>query len=258
MYSIDGDDMDAYVDLSYIFHIVTLVNLPYYFKKILNVKMNKMELFTLFIFSIVLYFNVFLFFNYKYLNLVFLFGYFFIVYKKCFLKYLLLYLLVYYANISTVMLFSDHIYLLNGLVMLNNGLSFFWILSEILNILIIEIIMFSIKSIKLLKNYKINVEIAIDDEIIKCSGYIDSGNTLTIDTFPVIFLKEKYFTKKEYKQVLIKGIGTKNCKCFKTLIFINGQAKEVICASGSNEGFKGCDCLINIHLLKENENETIE
>ena len=31
------------------------------------------------------------------------------------------------------------------------------------------------------------------------------------------------------------------------------KEKEVIVASGSNNGFKGCDCLLNIHLLEGEE-----
>lgn len=250
--------MNAYLDLSYIFHVITLLNIPYYFKRITNVKIRKIELLSLMIFSIVLYYNVFIFNGYKHINLIFLLIYFLIVYRKNFIKCYLLYLFIYYSNIATVMIFSNQIYLLNGVVMINSPGSFFLIVLETMNIIIIEIIMFSIKSIKLLKNYKIDVKIDLDNKWINCNGYIDSGNTLMIDDLPVIFLKEKYFLNKEYEEMMVKGIGIKKCKYFKTNVILKDKVKEVICASGSNEGFKGCDCLINIHLFKEENDETIK
>lgn len=251
LYSLSGDEMNAYIDLSYIFHVLVLLTLPYYFKKILNVRMKKMELIGLIIFSIVLYFNVFLFDNYGYINLVFLLAYFLLVYHKKFLKYYLLYLFAYYSNIATCMIFTTNIYLLNGVVLLNTPTSFFYISLELVNIMLIEIILFSIRSIKLLRNYKIKIRIRFKDKFSDFIGYIDSGNTLIVDGLPVIFLKDSYFLKDDYKEMVVNGIGTRKCKYFKTSVIINDMEREVICASGNSKGFKGCDCLINIHLLEE-------
>jgi hypothetical protein len=250
--------MNAYLDLSYIFHLITLINIPYYFKRILNVKIRKIEVLSLMIFSLVLYFNVFIFMEYKYINLVFLLGYFFLVYHKRCIEYCLLYLFVYYANIATCMIFSTNIYLLNMMVFLNSPSSFFLVFSQLMNIIFIEIIMLSIKSIKLLKNYRVKVKIKMRKDFKEYSAYIDSGNTLLVDDLPVIFLKEIYFKDNIYKEMIVNGIGKKKCKYFKTDIIFNNMKRKVICASASNDGFKGCDCLINIHLLKEDNDEIIK
>lgn len=250
--------MNAYVDLSYIFHVITLFNLPYYFKRIINVRIKKIELLSLIIFSLVLYFNVFVFEEYKYINYIFLLIYFLLVYKNNFFKYYMLYLFVYYSNIAVTMIFTTNIYIMNGVVFLNTEKSFFLILLESMNILFIEIIMLTIRSIKLLKNYKTKISIKIGIEYKEYSAYIDSGNTLLIEGLPVIFLKEKYFTSKKYNEMYVSGIGERKCKYFKTNVVFNNGKREVICASGGNEGFKGCDCLINIHLLEEIKDETIE
>lgn len=251
LYPLIGDEMDAYIDLSYIFHVLVLLTIPYYFKKILDVTMKKMELIGLVIFSIVLYFNVFLFGNYGYINLIFLLFYFLLTYQKKFLKYYLVYLFAYYSSIATCMIFTTNIYLLNGVVLLNTPVSFFYILFELVNIILIEIILFSIKTIKLLKNYKVKIRIRVKDEFSDFIGYIDSGNTLIVEGLPVVFLKDSYFKKDNYKEMVVNGIGTRKCKYFKTSVIINNKEKEVICASGNSKGFKGCDCLINIHLLEE-------
>lgn len=244
--------MNAYLDLSYIFHILILFTLPYYHKRILNEKLNKLLLISLIVFSLVLYFNVFIFGNYKYINLVFLLVYFLLIYKDKFLKYYLLYLFVYYSNVATTMIFSNDIYLYKGLVFLNSENSFIYIIFILMNIIFIEIIFFSIKSIKLLRNYKSKVKIKVKDKFISCSAYMDSGNTVCIDGLPVVFLRECYFNRDD-KEIVISGIGKKVCKYFKSIIILNEKEKEVIVASGSNNGFKGCDCLLNIHLLEGEE-----
>ena len=199
--------MDAYVDLSYLFHIITLCNIPYYFKKILNIKVSKIELVSFFVFSIVLYFNVFIFRNYPYLNLLFLLVYFLLIYHKRFIKPYLVYLFIYYSNIATSMIFTTNIYLINGLVFLNTPSSIFFVITQLMNIIFIELIMFTIRSIKLLKNYRVKIKIKFKDEYSDFSGYIDSGNTLLVDGLPVIFLKDSYFTEDSYKEMIVNGVG---------------------------------------------------
>lgn len=248
--------MDAYIDLSFIFHVIVLFTLPYYYKRILNIKIKKMELLSIVIFSFVLYFNVFIFSVYKYLNLLFLLIYFLILYKKQFIKYYLLFMFVYYSNIATTMIFSNDIYLLNCVVFLASVEAIFYVLFIFMNILFIEIITFSIKSIRLLKNYRSHIKIKLNNEFSDFVGYIDSGNTLLVEGLPVVFLKDIYFSEND-KEMIVHGIGARSCKYFKTIVIFQNKEKEVIVAS-SNSGFKGCECLINIHLLEEKRNETIK
>jgi hypothetical protein len=110
--------------------------------------------------------------------------------------------------------------------------------------------MLSIKAIKLCKNYRFIIKVKLNDKYIKFLGYLDSGNTLLIEGIPVIFLKEEYFVKGNYQEMIVRGIGNSKCKYFKTKVVINDIEKEVICAS-SKTGFKGCECLININLMGE-------
>ena len=249
--------MNAYLDLSFIFHILILFTLSYYYKRILNKKLDKLILISLIIYSLVLYFNVFIFSNYSYINLVFLLVYYLLLYRKKFIKYYFLYLFVYYSNVATTMIFTSDIYLYNGVVFLNSETSFIYILTILMNIIFIEIIFFSIKSIKLLRNYKSTIMIKLKDKFISFSAYIDSGNTVCVDGIPVIFLKENYFSSND-KEMIINGIGSRVCKYFKTKVIYENKEMEVIVASGSKNGFKGCECLLNIHLLEENKDETIK
>ena len=243
--------MNAYLDLSYICHVITLLNVPYYFKRIINVHFRKIEVILLGLVSIILYFNAFMYTQYPYLNYLYLLLYYVIIYKKNFLKYYVLFLFIYYGNLATCLLFTRNLYLYHGLIFVNQSQAFFNIFIQFINIIIVEIFTLSIHSIKLLKNYRINISIELNNEIKDLSGYIDSGNTLIYDGLPVIFIKEKYLKTEFSKEMIVEGIGKRNCKYFETNININGNKKRVICASGDDRGFKGCDCLLNITLLED-------
>ena len=210
------------------------------------------------VYSLILYSNVFIFEEYSNINLIFILVYFGILYRKKFIKYFLIFILSYYGNVSTSMLFTSKIYLYNNLIFIHDPSGFIYIIHQLINIFLIEIICYGVKSIKLLKNYKTNISIKLNDHFSDFSGYIDSGNTLIIDDMPVIFLKEKYFVNKKYKELMVKGMGERKCKYFTTQVILDNKIKNVICASGNNNGFKGCDCLVNIYLLKGDNDEIIK
>lgn len=246
--------MNAYIDISFLFHVLILITLPYYYKRILNVKFRFIEVLSLIAFSLLLYFNVFVFENNLYLNYISLLFYFMLVYQKKFVKYLFLFYFVYYSNVAITSIFTFDIYLLKGVVFLNTPSSFLFIFIELVNIILIEIIFFSIRSIKLYLNYRMDIDIRVNKDFINVKGYLDSGNTLIIDDLPVIFLKEEYFNDYGYKEMIVKGIGYNKCKYFVTEVIFNNNKRKVICASSKN-GFKGCDCLININLLEDHIDE---
>ena len=120
--------MNTYLDLSYFYSIIVVFTMPYYFKRLLNTNFSMLEVVTLSIFNIVLYFNCFIFKEYNYMNILFMFCYFAIVYfKKC-IKYFFVYLFSYYSSVSYGIILSNNIYIYKGLVMLNEYKSFllFW------------------------------------------------------------------------------------------------------------------------------------
>jgi len=243
--------MDAYLDISFIFTITNILTLPYFYKKILSVKISAIELISLISFNLVLYFNAFLFSNYRYMNLIFLIVYFFVVYRANFIKYLFIYILIYYSNISYALMISKDIYLYRGVILINNPASFIWIITIVVNIIFIEIIMLTIRSIKLLHNYKMNVEIEIFNHIYYLSGYMDSGNTLIKGNLPVVFISDSYLKGDGFKEMIVKGVGTRKCKYIEGKIKIDNVSKDVIYAFVDDINFKGCECLLNINLMEE-------
>lgn len=241
----------AYIDLSYIYSVIISLTYVYFSKRILGIKLNCIECISIIFLNIILYFNVFILPEFKFINIIFIFIYFFITYRGKTFKCFVLYLLVYYGAISYGLILDSNIYIHNFVVLLNSEISFFYVITGFINIVVIEIILFSIKSIKLLSNYKMNVEVEIDGEIYKVNAYMDSGNTLIKEDLPVIFLNDYYLEKKANEVMEISGVGVRKCKYKRAKVFINNNYINVICALVNDMNFKGCNCLLNIHLLKE-------
>lgn len=127
---------------------------------------------------------------------------------------------------------------------------FFYILLCPLLILIIEVITRSIKSLILLKKYRYNVKLTIQNKIYNLSAYFDSGNTLKFKDIPVIFLtnelKDKNFI---YEKLLVEGIGKQESHYLKGKIVFENKEKDVYCAYVKKKSFNGCKCLLNVYLL---------
>ena len=244
--------MDAYVDLSYIYSVIVVLISPYYLERLLKVKVKIMDLVSLSVFYIVLYFNVFIFSEYKYINILFLLVYFLLVYFKKGIKLFIGFIFCYYSSISYSIILSNNFYLYRGVIFINSPKSFYIVLTAFLNIILIELIMLTIKKIKLLANYNMRVNIIIDSCNVWVSGYMDSGNTLIKNNKPVIFLNESYMKGDNYKEMLVSGMGERKCRYVEGKIIINDHIKDVVYAFVNGVSFKGCECLLNIHLLEEN------
>lgn len=128
--------------------------------------------------------------------------------------------------------------------------SFFYILISPLLLLIINIITKSIKSLILLKRYRYNVKLTLDDENYEVSAYFDSGNTLKYKDLPVVFLT-KTMKKKNltYEKMYVRGIGNSYSEYVKGKILFENKESEVYCAYVKKKSFNGCDCLLNVYLL---------
>lgn len=245
-----GDAMNAYLDLSYIYSLAFVITTPYYFKRILNYKMSVIEIISICFFTIILYFNAFLFGDYKHINLLFLLIYFLVVYQKRFVKFYMIYVFSYYSSLSYGLIISQNIYLYKWVILVSNPGSFFLFLTAFINIFVIEIVMLTIKKIKLLSNYKIKAEIEIGNETYSVIGYMDSGNTLIKEDKPVIFLSTKYLKIDNTKEMIVTGMGVKKCKYVEAKINILNIRKDIICAFVDGISFKGCACLLNIYLME--------
>lgn len=243
--------MEAYIDISYIFHFLLLLNSIRLMKIFTNKTFNKKSIILLSITSLVLYLNVLLYTaNSVLLNTSYYLIAFYLIFKKFFIKPLFCFVFSYYSQLAIIRLFTNGIYLYKGVVMIYNPNSFFYILICPIIILIIEIITKSIKSLILLKKYRYKVTLKIKNKTYNLDGYFDSGNTLKFKDLPVVFLINELKDKKEnYEKILINGIGKENSEYLKGKILFQNKERDVYFAYINKKSFNGCSCLLNVYLL---------
>lgn len=243
--------MNAYLDISYIFHLILCISSAKFMKIISNYKLTRKKIFFLEITSLVLYINLFVFFEKSMIyNVLYFLLVFYIFFKKDFLKPLFSFVFAYYSQIAIIRIFTNGIYLYKGIIMIHNPTSFLYILICPLLLLIIEIITRSIKSLIMLKKYRYEVKIIIQNKIYNLNAYFDTGNTLKFKELPVIFLSNDLKDKNvEYEKILVEGIGKENSEYLKGKILFENKEKDVYCAYVNKKSFNGCKCLLNVYLL---------
>jgi len=134
--------------------------------------------------------------------------------------------------------------------MIHNPDGFFYILICPILLIIIEIITRSIKALVLLKKYRYEVKVTIQNKSYNLNAYFDSGNTLKFKDLPVIFLTNELKDKNvEYEKILVEGIGKESSEYLKGKILFDNKEKDVYCAYVNKKSFNGCKCLLNVYLL---------
>lgn len=243
--------MEAYIDISYIFHLLLILCSLRFMKIISSYALNRKKIFFLEITSLIIYINVLMFSNQSVIyNIFFYIILFFIFYKSKFIVPLISFIFAYYSQVAIVRIFTNGIYLYKWVIMIHTPSSFFYILVCPLLLLIVELITRSIKSLIFLKKYKYQIKLTIKNKIYNLSAYFDSGNTLKFKDTPVIFLTNELKDKNvEYEKMLVEGIGIQNSDYLKGKILFRNEEKEVYCAYVNKRSFNGCKCLLNVYLL---------
>lgn len=172
-----------------------------------------------------------------------------------------------YLYLSSIVL-GGSLYLLNieltyqnqGIIFYKNKMSINFIILVILAPIIIYIY---IKECKNLKNNYSNyhkVEIKIRDKIIKCTGFLDTGNKLT-DPYkkrPVILINNNNLANLDLNKIIVPAhtvIGTKLIECIKIneLYIDNKKIKKEVLLGIIDKKIKidGIDCLLHYKIMEE-------
>lgn len=243
--------MEAYIDISYIFHLLLILSSLKFMKIISSYSLNRRKTILLEITSLVIYINVLLFSDQGIIyNIFYYMILFFIFYKNKFIVPLLSFIFAYYSQVSIIRIFTNGVYLYKWIVMIYTPSSFFYIVICPLLLLIVELLTRSIKSLIFLKKYRYDVKLTIQNKVYNLNAYFDSGNTLKFKDTPVIFLTNELKDKNvEYEKMLVEGIGWQNSDYLKGKILFRNEEKDVYCAYVNKRSFNGCKCLLNVYLL---------
>jgi len=243
--------MEAYIDISYIFHILLIISSLKFMKIISTYTMNKKK-YAFFAFSsLILYFNVLLYPNSSiYLNVFYYIFMFFIFYKSKFVLPLLTFIFAYYSQLALITILTNNIYLYKGVIMIYRPIGFMYILIAPILLVIVHLVTKSIKALMFLKKYRYQVKVIVNNQSYDISAYFDSGNTLKFKDLPVIFLTNEFKDKNiKYEKILTSGIGKQESDYLKGKILFQEQEKDVYCAYVNKKSFNGCKCLLNVYLL---------
>ena len=172
-----------------------------------------------------------------------------------------------FLYISSIVL-GGALYLLNiefsyknqGIIFYKNKLSINFVVLIIMSPIILYIYIKESKSLKNnYSNYR-NVEIYINNDKLKYTGYIDTGNKLK-DPYkkrPIILINNNYIQKKDINKIFVPAhtiIGTKIIECIKInkLKIDNKEIKKEVLLGFIDKKIKidGIDCLLNTEIMEE-------
>lgn len=172
-----------------------------------------------------------------------------------------------FLYISSIVL-GGALYLLNielsyknqGIIFYKNKLSINFIILIITTPIILYIYIKECKNLKINYSNYHKVEIKINNETIKCNGFIDTGNKLK-DPYkkrPIILMNNNYLEKKDINKIIVPAhtiMGTKLIECIKinNLKIDNNEIKKEVLLGFINKKIKidGIDCLLNYEIMEE-------
>ena len=172
-----------------------------------------------------------------------------------------------FLYLSSIVL-GGALYLLNiefsyknqGIIFYKNKLSINFIILIITTPIILYIYIKECKSLKTNYSNYHKVEIKINNETIKCNGFIDTGNKLK-DPYkkrPIILMNNNYLEKKDINKIIVPAntiMETKIIECIKinNLKIDNNEIKKEVLLGFINKKIKidGIDCLLNYEIMEE-------
>ena len=106
--------MEAYIDISYIFHLLLILSSLKFMKIISSYSLSRKRTIFLEITSLIIYINVLLFPNQSIVyNSFYYIFIFFIIYKSKFIIPLISFIFAYYSQVGIIRIFTNGIYLYN-------------------------------------------------------------------------------------------------------------------------------------------------
>ncbi|MCI5745508.1 MAG: sigma-E processing peptidase SpoIIGA [Erysipelotrichaceae bacterium] len=243
--------MQAYLDLSLIVFIFNL-SLSFIYSLIIFDKIKYQICFittSIFIGIVSAIINV-LFIPYFFIFINVLYGLFLAIFDLKYLKIILTFLIIFYINYGFLLLIGG-CFLYKGILLISIPFISLFILIEPLYITIIYLLSNIIYKYFKYKKFKLKCKIFVENKQFKGMGYYDTGNCLTYNSKPVIFIKGHPFSNQG-EVIRIKGIN--DCLftylAYNGKILINKYEKDVyVVFINNNVNFNDCQFLLNKYII---------
>ncbi len=240
-----GDDMNVYVDLSFLGLLLNALAATLYTASIVG-KRRKLLLKIAFIFAsslVIIFYRSSWYLGAIYLLIIVC------IYYQIHIKEVLIYFFFYFSVVLIESLFINQIHLAGILPLAKNTMALFIYISMLLAGLIMRFVL--IKLCKYIRHQQFTYQFILISEgkSLKLKGYYDSGNSLTVKELPVIFIKQTNICTPPTKmieydpnQLVIGEIELKHkCKHI--------RQRVLVAKVSGNYDFYGCDCLLNVLLI---------
>lgn len=237
--------MNIYVDLSFLIALFNNITAYAFTRKLKSSKTKKIStiLFLIFSsFSVCFYRCDIWWIPLIYLLILNLFYFCF------FIKDILIHLFFYFCLIGMQMLFKNHLFINNFLALALDIYALGIVLLININSLVLRVIF--IKLIRYFKNqkYVYSVDLIFENKHLKLKAYYDSGNCMTFDSIPVVFIKDENIKTKTLSTIKYQVDKLKDGE----IIVKNKRKirrKVKVSKVSSAYDFNGCECLLNALLL---------
>ena len=216
------------------------ISVFYLLSFILNFKVKMKDNIYL-IFHVIVTTILFLRYENAYLSIFLMFIYFVYRYRVSSIVYIVVYYIIFFSYISFIELINPYMIYRGFLLHISVSNTFVCYFVPVLNIFAIRYINILLKKMIKRMKYTYNVIVKIDDRVRRYKGYYDSGNTLTYNYRPVIFLRGINSNKKIEFEC---ANNSSSSSYVKGEVYVNKKYFSVYIAS-SNRSFNGCDVLLN-------------
>lgn len=181
----------------------------------------------------------------------------FVFYKKNFFKHLIL-LYIYLSTICFFinLTFKDETGFKNLILIIKSVIGAWAILLDVIFYFAVDLSILIVDRLFHLKDFKMDVLLSSSKENRQVKAYYDSGNTLTIEKSPVIFIKKdtiKFDIQDEIHPSLPLTIPFKYEGIYRVKIHMGISSRSYAAYAitvSKNEDLYGCDCLLNVFLRR--------
>lgn len=250
--------MDSYIDIAGLSIMINIYVSNKFsnilvFRKITNTKAWKLWLISLAITNIILIIIVDYIKYYHLIIFLFIFILISLIYK--FIIHSFIFLTFFILNNMISVYLSNYLEFKNGLVIVTYPSGLYLSLFVPISSYALLLFFTFIKKRYQTSKYELDIILIVSNNKIKLKGYADSGNTLLIDNYPVIFLSNKYrYLIKELEKgpiIEYKTVSEQTSETsYKGEIIIKDKVFRVLISISQNRShFHECDCLLNLNLI---------
>lgn len=246
--------MDDYVDLSCLMHLALVASSLGFVSMVDAKKLRWWDYLLIFLFTVELPFVYF--FPTWFILLLFALGVgvpFLFSHRKNGIWMISEFFFAYYFLTISILIFEPGIPFYHGLLMISKPKTILWIFASPVFLLLTFLSAKFVDRFYHFHRYRQDVIMQINEKKYRFRAYYDTGNTLLHKGLPVIFItseNEKLFASTHAELLSAESVsGKSSFAAYLALLAKDGKKYQAVyVAISKQDGFHGCECLLNAYL----------